>query len=66
MKSRLTIMKAVREFSGWQDELSTLDNALVIVHEDGSVNSAISGDMICGDGFQSSDIEAEWARYWEF
>lgn len=65
-----TTMGKVREFSGWQDELNTLDNELVTVYADGSVNHTISGDLICEDGFgggggaSAEEAMREWCEHW--
>lgn len=68
MKAIKTTMGKVREFSGRQDELNTPDSAPVIVHRDGSVNHAESGDLICEDGFgggaSAEEAMREWCEHW--
>jgi hypothetical protein len=61
-----TTMSTVRASPGWQDELDTPDDALVVVCEDGSVSCAKTGDRIESAGFQSIEIEDGWRAYWDF
>lgn len=67
MKTIEATIKDVRNYVGWQDSLEVSDDTLVLVHEDGSVNDAINGELICEDGFGGNEsAEVEWKGYWEF
>lgn len=59
-----TTMRIVRDFPGWQDDLGDIpDDREVLVHEDGSVNDVLSGDLICE---ASTDYDDEWLEYFDF
>ncbi len=61
-----TTMRHVRRFDVWQDSLEVSDDTLVYVHEDGSVNDAMTGEAICFDIDASSDVVDAWKRFWGF
>lgn len=62
-KSIMTTMKRVRDFPPWADDLDTPDDTPVVVHADGSVNVAATGDRIT-DPLDHHVWLAEWQRYW--
>jgi hypothetical protein len=61
-------MQEVRDFSGWYDELETDNSETVTVCEDGSVNIASNGDLICESIWEDANPEwlAEWRKFWGF
>ena len=61
-----TTMGIVRELQGWHDSFPIYDDTAVLVHEDGSVNAAYDGSMICEEGFLSSEHEDDWRNHFGF
>lgn len=61
-----TTMRHVRKFDVWQDSLEVSDDTLVYVHEDGSVNDVMTGEVICFDVDASGEVVDAWKRFWGF
>lgn len=59
-------MRTVRQYPTWQDDLDIPDDREVLVHEDGSVNDAETGDRICEGEILRNEFEAEWLEHWGF
>lgn len=59
-------MSEVRKFDTWQDFLELSDDTVVLVHEDGSVNVAETGDAVCFDVDASGEAVDAWKRFWGF